>query len=39
MIVHSDYKTPNTYEWYSELNNNSCSNIIFDRYAYGEIVY
>lgn len=39
MIVHSDSKTPNTYEWYSELNNNSCSNIIFDRYAYGEIVY
>ncbi|WP_158500817.1 hypothetical protein [Spiroplasma kunkelii] len=21
MIVHSDSKTPNTYEWYSELNN------------------
>ncbi|UZQ30497.1 MAG: hypothetical protein OHM57_02365 [Spiroplasma phoeniceum] len=39
MIVHSDSKTPNTYEWYSELNNNSFSNIIFDRYAHGEIVY
>ncbi|WP_419334898.1 hypothetical protein [Spiroplasma endosymbiont of Sarcophaga variegata] len=39
MIIHSDSKTPNTYEWYSELNNNTCSNIIFDRYAYGELVY
>ncbi|WP_268794875.1 hypothetical protein [Spiroplasma kunkelii] len=35
MIIHLDSKTHNTYELYSELNNNTCSNIIFDKYAYG----
>ncbi|WP_368486663.1 hypothetical protein [Spiroplasma sp. DGKH1] len=39
IIIHSDSKTPNTYEWYSKLNSDDSLNIIFDRYAYGEIVY